>query len=129
MTETGRSGKRNFIIVMEFALVLFLTVLVYQQVGGFDFISMDDPVYVTENPYVNKGITLRGIRWALDFGHDAGPYWMPVTMLSHMADCEFFGLDPSKHHVHNVILHLLNTCLLFLFFYKEIGRASCRERV
>jgi tetratricopeptide (TPR) repeat protein len=121
MTETVRSGKRNFIIVMEFALVLFLTVLVYQQVGGFDFISMDDPVYVTENPYVNQGITLRGIRWALDFGHDSGPYWMPVTMLSHMADCEFFGLDPSKHHVHNVILHLLNTCLLFLFFYKATG--------
>ncbi|MFA6008707.1 MAG: tetratricopeptide repeat protein [Desulfobacteraceae bacterium] len=114
-------GKGTFIKFLEFSLLLFLTVIVYHQVGGFDFISMDDPVYVTDNPYVNQGFTTEGVRWSLDFGHDSGPYWMPLTMVSHMADCEFFGLDPSKHHIHNLILHLLNTCLLFFFFYKVTG--------
>ena len=115
------SGKGTFIKFLEFSLLLFLTVIVYHQVGTFDFVSMDDPVYVTDNPYVNQGLTAEGVRWSLDFGHDSGPYWMPLTMVSHMADCEFFGLDPSKHHIHNLILHLLNTCLLFFFFYKVTG--------
>lgn len=121
MMENASPGKRMFVLTLELSLLLFLTVLVYQQVGGFDFISMDDPVYVTENPYVNRGFTVEGIRWALDFGHDSGPYWMPVTMISHMADSAFFGLDAGRHHVHNVVLHLLNIVLLFVFFYKATG--------
>ncbi len=121
MMETASPGKRMFVLALELSLLLFLTVLVYQQVGGFDFISMDDPIYVTENPYVNRGFTLEGIRWALDFGHDSGPYWMPLTMISHMADCAFFGLDASTHHVHNVVIHLFNIVLLFVFFYRATG--------
>jgi tetratricopeptide (TPR) repeat protein len=116
-----QNGKGRFIKILEFSLLLFLTVIVYHQVGTFDFISMDDPIYVTDNPYVNQGFTAEGVRWSLDFDHDSGPYWMPLTMFSHMADCEFFGLDPSKHHIHNLILHLLNTCLLFFFFYRVTG--------
>ncbi|WP_459925442.1 tetratricopeptide repeat protein [Desulfatiferula olefinivorans] len=105
-------------------LVLAVTVLVYQGVLSSDFISMDDPVYVTDNPFVNRGFSRDGIRWAFDFGHESGPYWMPVTMLSHMADVHLFGLDPSMHHGHNLILHLLNVLLLSTFFMKVSGDYS-----
>ena len=133
-TETGKveiafmtagipehSGKQTFKQILVFLCLLILTGFVYHELGSSDFVSMDDPVYVTENPYVNQGLSLKGLRWSLDFGHDSGPYWMPLTMLSHMADCSLFGLDPSMHHLHNLLLHLLNTCLLFLFFYKVSG--------
>ncbi len=120
-TANSSGGKQGFVHVLIFSLLIFLTVLVYSHVGTFDFISMDDPVYVTDNPYVNQGVTLKGVTWAVDFGHDSGPYWMPMTMLSHMMDCRLFGLDPGRHHLHNLILHLINTALLFLFFYKTTG--------
>lgn len=102
------------------ALVL-VTALVYHGVLSSDFISMDDPVYVTHNSYVNQGLTKEGIRWAFDFGHESGPYWLPLTMVSHMLDCQFFGLNPSMHHLHNLMLHLVNVVLVFLFFMKISG--------
>jgi len=99
-------------------LILCVTALVYHGVYTSDFISMDDPVYVTDNPFVSHGLSMDGIRWAFDFGHESGPYWMPVTMLSHMIDCDFFGLDPAKHHLHNLIWHLVNSLFVFVFFFK-----------
>lgn len=110
--------------VIRAALVLLLvmaTALVYHGVLQSDFISMDDPVYVTHNPYVNQGFSKEGVRWAFDFGHQSGPYWLPLTMMSHMLDCQFFGLNPSMHHLHNLILHLMNVVLVFLFFMKISG--------
>jgi tetratricopeptide (TPR) repeat protein len=117
----GQAGNNRFARWLVFGILLFLTFIVYHQVGTFDFISMDDPFYVTDNPFVNRGITLEGVKWSLDFGHSSGPYWMPFTMLSHMADCQYFGLDPSKHHLHNLVLHLVNVALLFLFLYRATG--------
>lgn len=101
--------------------VLALTFVVYQGVLAGDFISMDDPVYVTHNDHVNQGFSKEGIRWAFDFGHDSGPYWLPLTMMSHMLDCEWFGLNASMHHLHNLILHLVNVLLLFVFIRKIGG--------
>lgn len=102
-------------------LVLAVTFSAYFGVLSSDFISMDDPVYVTHNPFVNQGFSKEGIRWAFDFGHDSGPYWLPLTMMSHMLDCEWFGLNPAMHHLHNLILHMINVVLLFMFIFKISG--------
>jgi len=115
--KTGNS-LANVLICAGLALVTFI---IYYNVLSSDFLSIDDPVYVTANPYVTKGVTLEGISWALDFGHENGPYWMPLTMLSHMIDCQLFGLDPSKHHLTNLFFHILNAILVFLFFFKVTG--------
>lgn len=86
--------------------------LVYGQTGQFDFIhSYDDREYVVDNPHIRQGITIRAVGWAFTTFYAAN--WHPVTWLSHMLDAELYGLDPGGHHLTNVILHLINTLLLF----------------
>ncbi len=63
---------------------------VYGQTLHHEFVSYDDSVYVYENPVVKQGITFHGIRWAFDY-NEIG-HWHPVTWLSHMLDCQLYGL-------------------------------------
>src|SRR6266481_5077309 len=94
---------------------LFLgTLLVFSRAIGNDFVNYDDPVYVTENPPVQTGLTLEGIRWALTTGTAAS--WHPLTWISHMADWSVFEDDPRGHHAVSVVWHALNTVLVFLLF-------------
>jgi protein O-mannosyl-transferase len=94
---------------------LFLgTLLVFSRAIGNDFVNYDDPVYVTENPRVQAGLTLDGIRWALATG--AAANWHPLTWISHMVDWSLFEDDPRGHHAVSIVWHALNTVLVFLLF-------------
>jgi hypothetical protein len=104
------AARRAFIIL---ALAV-LTAVAYAPVRHFDFVQLDDPAYVLENPVVSRGLTLDGLRWAFTTGHAAN--WHPVTWLSHMIDVQLFGLAAGPHHLVNLALHLLNAILLFLLF-------------
>ena len=88
----------------------------YSQVRHFDFVNFDDADYISSNPHVRNGITLEGIRWAFVSGDSAN--WFPLTRLSHMLDCQFFGLQSGWHHLTNVFFHLAATWLLFAFLYR-----------
>lgn len=96
------------------AALFFGTLLVFSRAMGNDFVNYDDPVYVTENPPVQAGLTLHGIRWALTTG--AAANWHPLTWMSHMIDWSLFEDDPRGHHAVNIILHSINAVLVFLVF-------------
>jgi len=87
------------------------TAAAYWQVSDHSFINFDDNIYVTANSHVQQGITAQGVSWALRMGE--GPYWHPLTWLSHMLDVELFGLDAGMHHLMNLLFHVLNVILLF----------------
>ena len=93
-------------------LLAVATLAVYAQVAGHGFVSYDDPDYVSGNPYVRAGLTRAGLSWALTTGHAGN--WHPLTWLSHMLDCQLFGLRPGAHHLTNVLLHTANSLLLFV---------------
>ncbi len=84
----------------------------YAQTLGFEFVSWDDPQYVTGNRWVREGLSPRGVAWA--FSTDRMGSWHPLTWLSHMLDVELFGLAPGGHHAVNAVLHALNTVLVHL---------------
>ncbi|HET7343754.1 MAG TPA: tetratricopeptide repeat protein [Methylomirabilota bacterium] len=95
------------------ALLLLVGVaLVFGGVREYGFIDFDDSEYVYANPVVRQGLTPSGIAWA--FSLSAYASWHPITWMSHMADVQLFGLHAGLHHVVNVVLHGLNTVLLFL---------------
>jgi hypothetical protein len=100
-------------------LLILSTIAVYWQVKYHDFINFDDPGYVTANQNVKAGLTKESIKWALTtkFRH----HWHPLTWISHMTDCEIFGLNPGWHHATSLLLHLANTVLLFLIFNRATG--------
>ena len=101
---------------------MFLAALVlalYWPVAGYDFISLDDNLYVVENANLQKGISLTGLAWAMSTFHTTN--WHPLTWLSYLTDYELFGLNPAGYHLGNLILHLLNTLLLFLLLQRMTG--------
>ncbi len=95
-------------------LLLVATFSVYWQVGNHDFINYDDPQYLTDNAQVQKGLTGEGFIWALTTNHAGN--WHPLAWMSHMLDCELYGLNPRGHHLSNLLLHAANALLLFLIF-------------
>lgn len=96
-----------------------LVIAVYYPVSNFAFVNFDDPLYIYENEKVMRGLTLDGIRWAFKFSHDT--YWHPLTWISHMLDCELFGVQAGMHHTVNLTYHLINTFLLFILFINSTG--------
>ena len=101
------------------AALFVATFAVYARVGRFDFINFDDPDYVTNNYHVRQGITPEGVRWAFTSVESAN--WFPLTRLSHMLDCELFGLESGWHHLTNVLIHALAVLMLFAFLHRATG--------
>jgi tetratricopeptide (TPR) repeat protein len=97
-----------------------ITLLVYLPVWRHGFVLIDDPDYVTDNHIVQAGLTWAGVKWAFT-SLDAG-FWHPLTWLSHMLDCELFGLNVGAHHLVNVLFHSANTVLLFLLLFRTTGK-------
>src|SRR6266571_623963 len=82
-------------------------------------INFDDPGYVFRNPQITTGLTSTGILWA--FTHSCMQNWHPLTWISHMLDCELFGLNAGGHHLTNVLLHTIGVILLFLVLREMTG--------
>src|SRR2546428_7149274 len=96
--------------------VLLTCFLLYWPAVQFGFVNIDDGLYVTDNRHVQAGLTLNGLAWAFTTG-EAG-LWIPLAWLSHMLDCQLYGLDPWGHHLTNIVLHSGSTMLLFLAFFR-----------
>jgi protein O-mannosyl-transferase len=118
-----RSSTVNFSKPPTVILCLLLTLAVltvYSQISMHDFIAYDDDQYVYENPMVKAGITPAGIHWAFFSFYYAN--WHPLTWLSHMLDCQMFGLKPGGHHLMNLAIHMASTLLLFIVLLKMTHR-------
>jgi len=67
---------------------------------------------------------VEGLVWAFGRLNDKETYWHPLTWVSHMVDCQLFGLRPAGHHLVNVLLHALNAVLVFLLFRQITGHSG-----
>ncbi|MES1254078.1 MAG: hypothetical protein ABUS56_00605, partial [Acidobacteriota bacterium] len=102
--------------------VLALTVAVYAPVAHHQFLSWDDPQYVTDNPYVRGGLSWASARWAFTTAYASN--WHPLTWLSHMADVEWYGVAPGPAHLTNLALHMGTTAVLFVVLAQMTGAAG-----
>jgi len=102
-------------------MFLFVVVqLLYLPVLHHDFLKLwDDDAYVTDNLRVRTGLTLTNIRWAFTSFEQSN--WHPVAWLSHMLDCQLFGLNPEAQHAVNLLLHAANALLLFWLLRAATG--------
>jgi len=116
--ERNWTGRLCSPWISSTALAL-LTLAVFWSAARCDFVNYDDPDYVTSNPHVQSGLTWDNVRWAFTTGHASN--WHPLTWLSHMLDCQWFGQDPAAHHLVNVAFHIANTVLLFLLLRRMTG--------
>src|SRR5207245_9992730 len=103
-------------------LLVAITWLVFGQTIGHDFVNFDDHVYVYDNPLISRGLTVDGLVGA--FSHSHARNWHPLTTISHMLDCQLFGLNAGGHHFMNVFLHTIAVVLLFLVLRQMTGGPS-----
>jgi protein O-mannosyl-transferase len=108
--------KMNAAIAFVIAAV---TVALYLPMLHNSFINYDDPDYILGNDHVKAGLTWPGIVWAFQSGEASN--WHPLTWISHMLDCQLFGLNPAGHHLTNLLLHAANAVLLFLLLNQLTG--------
>jgi tetratricopeptide (TPR) repeat protein len=112
-----RHGHRGTVAVIG-ALACSVALL-YAQTLRHDFVILDDPTYVSENPVVARGLTSDGVRWAFTTFHASN--WHPLTWLSHMLDSTLFGSGPAGPHFTNAALHAANSAILFLALRSMTG--------
>ena len=93
-------------------VLALITLAVFARTTQNGFVNFDDPEYVVNNPIVNRGLTLPGIIFAFTHFHAAN--WHPLTWISHMIDCQIYGLDPGGHHLTSVPIHAGTVIGLFL---------------
>ena len=130
LEEARRSLARRKLLIrwgIGLGLVL-LTVVAYWGVWNLDFVYFDDPGYVSQNLFVQRGLTWENVKWAFTSFFQSN--WHPLSWLSHMADCQIFSSaldeqghlrDAGGHHVTNLLFHVANTLLLFLLLWRMTG--------
>ncbi|MBL6967708.1 MAG: tetratricopeptide repeat protein [Desulfobacteraceae bacterium] len=102
------------------SIFIFISIIaVYWQVRNHDFVNFDDDRYVTDNYRIKSGLTAENITWAFTAFHVSN--WHPLTWLSHMVDYQLFGLNPGKHHIFSVMLHIANSLLLLYLLRRMTG--------
>jgi len=89
-----------------------ITLALYWPVTRFQFVNYDDTDFITGNPVIQAGVTANGLRYALSA--EVARNWHPITVVSHMLDCQLFGLRAGGHHLTSLLLHIANSLLLFL---------------
>ena len=100
-------------------LTIFLAATVFAVFGSTlndQFLNYDDNDYVYDNPKITNGVSLDGIGWA--FTHFHADNWHPLTTVSHMLDCQLYGVHPWGHHLTNILLHAGAAIVLFLALRK-----------
>jgi hypothetical protein len=107
------------VIVCVSILLVALTWIVFGQTLRYGFVNYDDSDYVYENPKITGGLNKASIIWA--FTHIHSLNWHPLTTITHMLDCQLYGLRAGGHHFSNVLLHTIGVVLLFIVLQRMTG--------
>ncbi len=119
-SESRPAGLNDRWVVSGVCIFLAAVIwVVFGQTLRHEFVNYDDNDYVYGNPVVQKGLTWEGFRWALTYGKIG--HWHPLTWISHMLDCQFYGLSSGGHHLTNILLHTATAILLFLVLRRMTG--------
>jgi protein O-mannosyl-transferase len=104
-------SNRHWLAAGVCIFLVAITWIVFGQTLWHEFINYDDPRYVYENTKITSGLSIDGVAWA--FTHIHSENWHPLTTMSHMLDCQLYGLKAGGHHFTNVLLHTVAVLLLF----------------
>ncbi len=111
--DESHSKRQTWLVCLGLALAILAA---YSPLWHCQFVAFDDNDYVTSNEMVKQGLSWPGIVWAFSTVHAS--LWHPLTWISHMADCQLYGMNPAGHHSTSLLLHLANSILLFLLLQR-----------
>jgi hypothetical protein len=111
---------RDRSVLCTTAVLFFLVLVAFWPSLSNGFIILDDEEYVTKNPIVQSGLTTSSISSAFTTFRTGN--WHPLTWLSLQTDVTLFGPAPAGFHRTNLVLHALNSFVLYLFLLRATGR-------
>lgn len=117
-------NRWHFSVWLLAALLMLATIILYWPATRCGFVSYDDPATVAANPRIDGGLSWEGVKWA--FLNPVSCNWLPLTVITHMLDCQLFGLNPWGHHLVNVLFHSINVALVFALL-KQLTGATWRS--
>jgi tetratricopeptide (TPR) repeat protein len=118
-SPASRQAASGAATIFIYLLLGGITWSVFGQTVGYGFINFDDDLYVYDTPEISRGITINGI--LSGFTHPHAHNWHPLTTISHMLDCQLYGLNAGGHHFTNVLLHTIVVLLLFRVLRQMTG--------
>jgi tetratricopeptide (TPR) repeat protein len=122
-SENPAAGMNDRWLVAGVCIFLAaITFAVFGQTVRHEFVNYDDNFNVYDNSAVNRGLNLKGVEWAFKFSQ--WDYWHPLDFLSHMLDCQWYGLHAGGHHLTNILLHTATVILLFLVLRRMMSLRS-----
>jgi protein O-mannosyl-transferase len=122
LPESASVKKSDKRLTASICVLLVLAVfVVFGQTLNYEFVNYDDDDQVYEHPVIKNGLSVQGIVWV--FTHSDDGHWIPLNKISHMLDCQLYGLKPGGHHLTNVLLHAATAILLFLILQRMTAAA------
>ena len=109
--DASRRNSDWRLIVGIYLFLAAITLAVFGQTIHYDFVNFDDDLYVYNTPAIRAGLTLKGVTFAFISQHASN--WHPLTTISHMLDCQLYGLNAGWHHATNIFWHIIAVLLLF----------------
>jgi len=114
-----RGVRSRSITIVIYLFLAAISLAVFGQTIRYDFVNFDDDVYVYNAPAIQAGLTIKGI--ALAFTSPHARNWHPLATISHMLDCQLYGLNAGGHHATNIVLHTIAVLLLFRVLRQMTG--------
>src|SRR5437660_9187828 len=102
-----------------YLILAAISLAVFGQTVRYEFVNFDDDLYVYNAPAIQAGLTIKGI--ALAFTSPHARNWHPLATISHMLDCQLYGLKAGGHHATNIVLHTIAVLLLFRVLRQMTG--------
>ena len=118
-SKVARGVRTRSITVIIYLFLAGISLAVFSQTIRYEFVNFDDDLYVYNSPGIQAGLTIKGIGLAFISQHARN--WHPLTTLSHMLDCQLYGLNAGGHHATNIILHTIAVLLLFQVLRQMTG--------
>ncbi|MBE9527672.1 MAG: tetratricopeptide repeat protein [Proteobacteria bacterium] len=104
-------------------VVAALTFAVFYPTLSNGFVNWDDPTYIYKNRMI-RSLDAEFIKWA--FTSIVSANWHPLTMISHAIDFALFGENPAGHHFTSILIHAINSLLVFVLSWRLITYGLAR---
>ena len=112
-------GPNRSVAIIIYLFLVAISLAVFGQTIRYEFVNFDDDLYVYNAPAIRAGLTVKGL--ALAFTSPHARNWHPLTTISHMLDCQLYGLKAGGHHATNIVLHTIAVLLLFRVLWQMTG--------
>ncbi len=106
-------------VVFALSLILLVSAVTFSPVLDNGFTNWDDPVYILNNPLLRD---LSGEGFRKIFSSYVSGNYHPLTIISLAVDRHLFGFNAAGYHLHSLLLHLVNTLLVFYLIRLLTGK-------